>query len=256
MNCGYDHSLDAMFERVKESERQMAIDPHDQIAAKMIGYRGKLGIPDTTPCVFGSGPIPAPAVILGGNPDGASVSARLPFQGVAGQLLTGMMTSAGLAFEDFYRTYAIKFQPASGGEGTAAALRAAAWPFLKKELKVIGKAQGSGSTISVVPGTTENAAMADWTPAPCRLMMVMGMTPALMLFGPDAMKMTSGDSPYVMIGKQQWRAVISLDPGDAVSSGVVKAEMNANFRLLAALINHPVASSDAARPPQPGPRFA
>jgi uracil-DNA glycosylase family 4 len=209
------------------------IEPHDLIASKMIGYRGKLGIPDNTQCVFGSGPIPPKAVILGGNPDGASVSARFPFMGVAGQLLAGMMTSAGLAFGDFYRTYAIKFQPASSGEGTAAALRAAAWPFLKKELKVIGRQPMErviGSVTADMPAV----------PA-CRLMMVMGMTPALMLFGPDAMKMTSGDSPYVMIGKQQWRAVISLDPGDAVSSGTVKAEMNANFRLLAALINHPAA---------------
>jgi hypothetical protein len=213
------------------------IEPHDQIAAKMIGYRAKLGIPDTTPCVFGSGPIPPKAVILGGNPDGASVSVRFPFMGVAGQLLAGMMTSAGLAFGDFYRTYAIKFQPASGGEGTAAALRAAAWPFLKKELKVIGKAQGSGSTISVVPGTTYNATIADWTPAPCRLMMVMGMTPALMLFGPDAMKMTSGDSPYVMIGKQTWNCLITTDIADAVGSGAVKAAMREDFVTLAQMVN-------------------
>jgi uracil-DNA glycosylase family 4 len=202
------------------------IEPHDQIAAKMIGYRGKLGIPDTTPCVFGTGPIPPKAVLLGGNPDGASVSARLPFMGVARQLLTGMMTSAWLAFEDFYRTYAIKFQPTSGGEGTAAALRAAAWPFLKKELKVIGR----------VPEIDDQGAVYVARPA-CRLMMVMGMTPALMLFGPDAMKMTSGLVTMAKIGKQEWRCLITTDIADAVSSGRAKNAMREDFVTLAQMVN-------------------
>jgi uracil-DNA glycosylase family 4 len=193
------------------------IEPHDLIASKMIGYRGKLGIPDTTPCVFGSGPIPPKAVLLGGNPDGASVSARFPFGGVAGQLLAGMMANAGLAFEDFYRTYAIKFQPPSGGEGTAAALRAAAWPFLKKELKVIGR-ESEGFMVHYP------------------FLMVMGMTPALMLFGPDAMKMTSGLITTAKIGKQEWHCLITTDIADAVSSGAAKAAMREDFAMLAQMI--------------------
>jgi uracil-DNA glycosylase family 4 len=202
------------------------IEPHDFIASKMIGYRGKLGIPDTTPCVFGSGPIPPKAVILGGNPDGASVSAQFPFMRVAGQLLAGMMTSAGLAFGDFYRTYAIKFQPFSTADRTAASLREAAWPFLKKELKVIGR----------VPEIDDQGAVYVARPA-CRLMMVMGMTPALMLFGPDAMKMTSGLIRPALVGKQEWRCLITTDIADAVGSGAVKAAMREDFVTLAKMVN-------------------
>jgi hypothetical protein len=240
----------------------MTIDAHDLIASKMIGYRGKLGIPDTTPCVFGSGPILPAAVILGGNPDGSSVSAKSPFYGLAGQMLTGMMTAAGLERESFWLTYAIKLQPTMGGAGRAAELREAAWPFLKKELKVIGRTAEGGSTVSAIPGTIENATVAQWsTTSPCRLMLVMGQTPALMLWpGRATLPLASGTIRPAKIGKQVWTCLVTTDISEA-SSGRVKAAMADDFRTLAGLISGAIKPDlgsipDAARPPQPGPRFA
>lgn len=195
----------------------MTIDAHDLIASKMIGYRGKLGVPDTTPCVFGSGPVPASAVILGGNPDGSSVSAKLPFYGLAGQMLTGFLLGAGLEREQFYLTYAIKFQPERGGTGRAAELREAAWPFLKKELKVIGKE--AESLMVSLP-----------------VMLVMGQTPALMLWGQAGARLTSGAIRTAKIGKQVWTCLVTTDIAEA-TAGRVKAAMAEDFTTLAGLID-------------------
>jgi uracil-DNA glycosylase family 4 len=202
----------------------MTIDPHDQIANKMAGYREALCLSGSTRFVFGSGPVPPKAVILGGNPDGASASAGLPFYGVAGQMLTGFMERAGLWREDCYLTYLIKFQPDStmgGGPGRAAEWRNASWPFLKKELKVIGKAH-----MELADGQK-----------PCRLMMVMGTGPAVMLWGPDAAQFRSGLIRKVMIGKQEWTALLTLDISAAVSNGAAKAEIADNFVTLGGLAN-------------------
>jgi uracil-DNA glycosylase family 4 len=199
----------------------MTIDPHDQIANKMAGYRAAHGFHEDVRLVPGAGPVPPKAVILGGNPDGASVSAGLPFYGMAGQMLTGFMDRAGLWRDDCYLTYGLKFQPGTGGvpaAGLAAEWRAASWPFLRKELKVIGK-----------------ACEHDMVSLP--VMMVMGTGPALMLWGPNAVHMVSGTTGKVFIGKQEWRTVLTLDISAAVTSGYVKDEMRSNFEVLARLAN-------------------
>jgi hypothetical protein len=194
----------------------MTIDPHDQIANKMASYRAALHLPGSTQFVFGSGPVPPKAVILGGNPDSASASAQMPFYGMSGQLMTGFMERAGLWREDCYLTYLVKFQPDRGGDGRAAEWRNASWPFLKRELKIISKA-AEKLMVSVPP------------------LLVMGTGPAVMLWGPDAARFRSGLIRKVMIGKYQWTALLTLDISAAVASGTVKAEMTDNFVTLAGL---------------------
>jgi uracil-DNA glycosylase family 4 len=195
--------------------------PQTEIMRKMIGYRAALDLPEDAPCVFGSGPVPPVAVVLGGMPDAASESARMPFMGMAGQLLGGMISGAGLEETGLYKTYVVKHRVTRAGN--VAEVRKAAWPFLKKELKIIGKPQFEEGAATGLPG--------------CRILIALGETPLLMLAGREGLRKIDGTVFPVMIGKQEWTVLASFDPEQMVRNSMLKRGGHQHFRVLAGLIN-------------------
>lgn len=89
-----------------------------------------------TTIVFGSGNPEADLVVIGEGPGADEDAQGLPFVGRAGQLLTRMLASVGLAREHVYITNAVKCRPPSNRNPEPEELAACA-PFLAEQLGVI-----------------------------------------------------------------------------------------------------------------------
>jgi uracil-DNA glycosylase family 4 len=192
---------------------------YNAIAGKNQRYREKLELHPNSMVCFGVGPIPPRAVLIGGRPDDSSAGVGLPFFGMTGQFLGSILATAQLGRELLYLTYGVKHISRPGTLLTAAEQRDKAWPFLRKELKVIGGADLGAD---------------DRQPPACRLMLIMGRLPAVMLLGPDGMKKKMGDVLRIRVGSQEWTAVVTSDPGEALRNGTVKAQFIRDVALLGA----------------------
>ncbi len=63
--------------------------------------------------IFGSGPVTAGLMIVGGFPEPADARAKKPYSGPAGELLNKIIAAMGQSREDVYITFAVKCAPAS-----------------------------------------------------------------------------------------------------------------------------------------------
>lgn len=90
-----------------------------------------------TQLVFGDGNLDADIVFVGEAPGKNEDERGLPFVGAAGKFLDEMLSSVGFNRKDVYITNIVKYRP-PGNRDPLPEEKAAFWPYLLKQLAVIG----------------------------------------------------------------------------------------------------------------------